>query len=201
MAKGNAAQGWIVIAVIVLIAPLFLYALLPLWAFILVVLAAAAGFGLLVYYGVKQEGVGFLAKVGQFVDAAFSKDEKSRSAKASKPKVARPPPYWTSQLIEQVGGQCEIQSCRKIQYLQVHHIEEHARGGSNRLSNLIVVCPNHHGDCDKGAINKTRQRAIIGRAKRFKEERFQARWNKSVIERAKAKQQVAEDPLAGVFGS
>jgi hypothetical protein len=35
---------------------------------------------------------------------------------------------------------------------EVHHVVPSSRGGSNKLSNLITLCPNHHAMADRGLI-------------------------------------------------
>jgi hypothetical protein len=35
---------------------------------------------------------------------------------------------------------------------EVHHMVASSRGGSNKLSNLITLCPNHHAMADRGLI-------------------------------------------------
>lgn len=41
-------------------------------------------------------------------------------------------------------GQCSIEGCRSRYRLQIHHIKERARGGSQHPDNLIALCWYHH---------------------------------------------------------
>jgi hypothetical protein len=134
----------------------------------------------------------FVLEIGRAVDTllASSGNENKKSRKA---KGTRPPTYWTNNLVEAVGGQCKVQACHKVSHLQVHHIEQHAQGGSNRLTNLIVVCPNHHGACETGSINKTRQRAIFARKDRFTDSGFPEKWKEKVL--AKETRRESSDSL------
>lgn len=142
--------------------------------------------------GVRSKGAAFFGMFGEFISQLTGGDDASKSKTGKSPKVPRPPTYWTNKLVEAVGGVCEVQSCRKVTHLQVHHIKNHAQGGTNSLTNLIVVCPHHHQDCGRGAINTTRQKAIIGRPNRFKDSTFPGRWKTSVLDKEKAKANTAE---------
>jgi len=42
---------------------------------------------------------------------------------------------------------------------EIHHIEPVSSGGDESLSNLILLCPNHHKQADLGIISKTELRA------------------------------------------
>jgi len=42
---------------------------------------------------------------------------------------------------------------------EIHHIEPVSNGGDESLSNLILLCPNHHKQADLGIISKEELRA------------------------------------------
>lgn len=46
--------------------------------------------------------------------------------------------------LRRAGNVCEAPGCTMAYPLQVHHVQPLSEGGSNDLSNLIVLCPDHH---------------------------------------------------------
>ena len=74
-----------------------------------------------------------------------------------KPKIV--PPLSQSQresLIRKVGTRCCYPHCKETVALDVHHITPRSKGGTNRESNLVVLCPTHHTLSDRGAIPRAR---------------------------------------------
>jgi predicted restriction endonuclease len=53
--------------------------------------------------------------------------------------------------IRKLGKACAI--CGFNIVVHVHHIIPAAAGGSNKIENLIVLCPNHHEMADRGMIS------------------------------------------------
>jgi hypothetical protein len=53
------------------------------------------------------------------------------------------------------AGECSGCGEKDIRLLQVHHIKPFAKGGSNKLTNLSVLCPNCHQKAQKGLIKST----------------------------------------------
>lgn len=56
-----------------------------------------------------------------------------------------------SKLIELRGKQCELCPYDNVNVLQVHHIVEKSKGGTDEENNLLLICPNchctiHYGD-------------------------------------------------------
>ena len=41
-------------------------------------------------------------------------------------------------------GKCEWPRCKQTKYLQFHH--KNMRNDDNRVSNIILLCPNHHAE-------------------------------------------------------
>lgn len=41
-------------------------------------------------------------------------------------------------------GICEMSTCLEMNNLVVHHIKRRSDGGTNELSNLLVLCQRHH---------------------------------------------------------
>lgn len=54
------------------------------------------------------------------------------------------------------GGKC--QECGKKGNLKIHHID--GNPSNNRITNLVLLCGNHHDDADKGVIPKWRLKNI-----------------------------------------
>ena len=65
-------------------------------------------------------------------------------------------------IFERAEQRCEWCGERS-DHLEVHHIEPRSEGGSNKPSNLIVLCPNHHRQADAGGISKTKLKAKVRR--------------------------------------
>lgn len=61
-------------------------------------------------------------------------------------------------LIDSVGTKCSYPGCREKIALDVHHIIPREEKGTNRLSNLVVLCPNHHRMARDGTIPRERLR-------------------------------------------
>ena len=62
----------------------------------------------------------------------------------------------TERIIHRVGTMCCYPNCKETLALDVHHILPRNEGGTNRDSNLIVLCPTHHRLADRGAIPRKR---------------------------------------------
>lgn len=55
-------------------------------------------------------------------------------------------------LFAQYAYRCAVPNCNFDSVLEIHHILPRAKGGTDDLSNLIVLCPNHHSLADKGFL-------------------------------------------------
>lgn len=74
---------------------------------------------------------------------------------------------------------CEVCGCSIVDKLEVHHIEERAKGGSNELRNLVVLCEkchdkHHAGELTVGSIVQTSEgleRDIVQQEENKKPER------------------------------
>lgn len=139
------------------------------------------------YIGYRSKGWDFFRLIAEWVDGFNDDGKKNKSKSNGKKKANRPPGYWNSKLIVAVGDQCEFPRCKKTRHLEVHHIDPFAGGGSNRLNNLIVVCPEHHKDFGVGAMNKTRQREYVRRNNRFTPKDFPQQWQEGVLAKEKAR--------------
>lgn len=62
----------------------------------------------------------------------------------------------TERIIHRVGTICCYPNCKETIALDVHHIVPRREGGTNKDSNLIVLCPSHHRLADRGAIPRRR---------------------------------------------
>jgi hypothetical protein len=47
---------------------------------------------------------------------------------------------------------CEVPGCRSKRCLDCHHIVFRSRGGSNKLSNIVVLCSGHHQQLHEGRL-------------------------------------------------
>jgi hypothetical protein len=54
-------------------------------------------------------------------------------------------PGWLRRLVwDRDGGRCRFPACETSRWLEVHHIQHWADGGSTDLDNLILMCGHHH---------------------------------------------------------
>jgi hypothetical protein len=78
---------------------------------------------------------------------------KSKTVKAWKPRERKNLSVKTSLiLLTESGYRCAVPNCRSILALDLHHIWEFSKGGSNDPANLIALCPNCHGLYHRGTI-------------------------------------------------
>jgi len=77
-----------------------------------------------------------------------------------------------NKLIYTVGDKCENPNCNHTYSLDVHHIIPRSKGikagGTNKLKNLIVLCPTCHRAAERGAYSPSRLRVWISRKRRFR---------------------------------
>jgi len=97
----------------------------------------------------------------------------------TKTEIVRIPPLSgreRAQIIDAIGNKCENPNCREKYPLEVHHIKPRAEGGTNKLSNLIVLCNNCHGKFQGGIYSKELLRQWISGKKR-RRFRYYLKWN------------------------
>ncbi len=76
-----------------------------------------------------------------------------------------------NKLINAVWYRCENPYCNYTQFLDVHHIISEVEGGTNKLDNLIVLCPVCHAAADNHEVSeKQLQSWVRERTERFKSE-------------------------------
>jgi 5-methylcytosine-specific restriction endonuclease McrA len=80
-----------------------------------------------------------------------------------------------SELENAVWYRCENPYCKYTHFLDVHHIIDEKNGGTNKLDNLIVLCPYCHDLAHKNEIPENEMRLwISNREERFK---FKVHWH------------------------
>lgn len=78
---------------------------------------------------------------------------KSKTVKAWKPRERTNLPVKTRLiLLTESGYRCAVPNCRNILALDLHHIWEVSKGGSNDPANLIALCPYCHNLYHRGTI-------------------------------------------------
>ncbi|MEF8894296.1 HNH endonuclease [Halodesulfurarchaeum sp.] len=96
-----------------------------------------------------------------------SEDSNSSSGKSSSDSDVETTPPAPESTKNTLIYERAIQRCERCgdrsDHLEVHHIEPRSEGGSNKPSNLIVLCPNHHRQADKGGFSKTKLKAKVSR--------------------------------------
>jgi 5-methylcytosine-specific restriction endonuclease McrA len=55
-------------------------------------------------------------------------------------------------ILEERGKSCQIENCGYSDHVDLHHIVPHNLGGDNSPDNLILLCPNHHREADRGEL-------------------------------------------------
>ncbi|MCX6708370.1 MAG: HNH endonuclease [Candidatus Woesearchaeota archaeon] len=83
-------------------------------------------------------------------------------------KSSKVPPltkYEAEKIIMQRGTRCQYPHCQEKLSLDVHHIVHRSNNGTNKNSNLIVLCPTHHQKADRGEIPATRLKIIVSGSK------------------------------------
>jgi len=65
--------------------------------------------------------------------------------------------------IDKMGNMCENPTCGRAGDLEVHHIKPWREDGKNKVWNLLVLCPNHHAEADKGIPARARQKQWAAR--------------------------------------
>lgn len=77
-------------------------------------------------------------------------------------------------LVNAVWYRCENPYCKYTSFLSVHHIVQEKLGGTNKLDNLIVLCPYCHDLAHRGEIPETEMRLWVeDRSERWK---FKPEW-------------------------
>jgi hypothetical protein len=80
-----------------------------------------------------------------------------------------------NQLVNAVWYRCENPFCKFTRFLGVHHIQDEKEGGTNKLDNLIVLCPYCHDLAHKKEIPEEEMKSwISNREERFK---FKPEWH------------------------
>jgi hypothetical protein len=81
---------------------------------------------------------------------------KDTDKKRGKKKRLPIPDKTKNKVYDMAGGKC--QECGKKGNLKIHHID--GNPSNNRITNLVLLCGNHHDDADKGVIPKWRLKKI-----------------------------------------
>jgi len=161
----------IVIAVIFI--GILVWAIVPgkiLYAIIGIIVAITVGVSYLTYRKRGIEPFKVLTKKSY----GWLKEEKQ----PAKPELLKVPPLSGTErarLINAVGNKCENPTCREKFPLQVHHIKPREEGGSNKLSNLIVICNNCHGKFQGGIYSRELLKEWIS-GKRRRRFRYYLKW-------------------------
>ncbi len=107
----------------------------------------------LVYFSIKSEKLrekerNVFSFMLEAIKAYFAQMGKERKIKERKPL----PKDTKNKVYDLAGDKCQI--CGKRGNLKIHHID--GDPSNHILTNLILLCGNHHDDADKGVIPKWR---------------------------------------------
>ena len=92
---------------------------------------------------INKLGINFLKNIG----------ERGRAKKKERLPI---PDDLKNKVYDIASGKC--QECGKKGNLKIHHID--GNPSNNRITNLVLLCGNHHDDADKGVIPKWRLKNI-----------------------------------------
>ncbi|MBI5398716.1 hypothetical protein HZB03_04600 [Candidatus Woesearchaeota archaeon] len=121
------------------------------------------GIGIMIYFCIKnlefrektlsviKKLLAGISKIGLDVLKNMKKGER----KGKKTRVPTSPAL-KNKVYYVAGGKC--QECGKKGNLKIHHIDENP--SNNNITNLVLLCGNHHDDADKGVIPKWRLKNI-----------------------------------------
>lgn len=98
--------------------------------------------------GVRVE-VGRAARELAECNAIVCDDEHGKRAKRTVPKKT------VRLALERAQHRCQVPGCRSSKHLAIHHIVFRSQGGTNALSNLIVLCDGHHRVLHDGMLTIT----------------------------------------------
>lgn len=161
MARGEEGlPRWAKIFLAVFFIGLLIWAIVPgkiLYITIAIVVVIAGGVSYLIY---KKQGIEPFKIFGKKSYRWLKEEKQQTEVKEGQEKkgvVVKAPPLTgpeRAKLINAAGNRCENPSCREKYPLEVHHIKPIAEGGSNKLSNLIVLCKNCHGKFQGGIYSR-----------------------------------------------
>ena len=64
---------------------------------------------------------------------------------------------------EKCKGKCAHKGCKQTRFLQIHH--KNQKNSDNNLSNLVLLCPNHHAEAHSKEFRRRYGTDITGRKK------------------------------------
>lgn len=77
-------------------------------------------------------------------------------------RISRPSPQIRAKLIEMYDGSCQICNMKNKSIMQMCSIRSLSSGGQASLSNMLLLCPNHHQMLDAGKIRINTDLSIDG---------------------------------------
>jgi len=171
---------WATILVVAILLGAFIWQAVPRHIIYLGIGIAIVIIGGVSYLVLKKRGIGAFKSVGKKIYESLkgSKQETRRPSHV----VPEPTEEGKSMLKRAVGWKCENPTCRNANYplLEVHHIiPKTEEGSSNKLSNLVVLCPNCHGLAGKSIPSREEQKRWATRPNRFTPDSdIEGRWKK-----------------------
>jgi hypothetical protein len=54
-----------------------------------------------------------------------------------------------AQVLKRAQHKCEVKNCGETRFLQIHHLKPYSQGGLTQISNLELLCHNHHTHADQ----------------------------------------------------
>ena len=162
---------WAALLVLLIVAIALIWALVPHVYLYLSLIIIILVFIIVTYYAYTRKNVFLPTALTKYIWNWYKKENKEwekRQVKTSRRGSIVPPLSAEEKnrlVVDIAHGKCEYPGCDSEYGLEVHHIIPRAEGGSNKQSNLIVLCPTHHRMAHRGGIPKDRLKYIVKKRK------------------------------------
>jgi len=153
---------WATILVVAILLGAFIWQAVPRHVIYIAIGVAVVIIGGVSYLVIRRKGfqafIGLLSKTFERLKASNKQEKAQRQVDRCELTQNE-----KDRLKEAVGLECENSDCHKAYGLEVHHIIPRTEEGcTNRLRNLIVLCPDCHSRADHKYISRSLLRRWIG---------------------------------------
>ena len=108
------------------------------------------------------------------IDSIPKGNRSPKRVERSSPEIIERDPAVKAWVLQNAGGKCE--SCKKdspftkingIPYLEVHHLKQLSKNGSDTVQNAVALCPNCHKEFHFGVNKEKLLRSIYNQIPRL----------------------------------
>ncbi|MCD6147627.1 MAG: HNH endonuclease [Thermoplasmata archaeon] len=166
--------AWAVLLVLFVAAIAIIWASVPHIYLYLSLIIIVLVFIIATYYAYTKKNIFLPTALTKYIWNWYKREyreREKREGKASRKRSVVPPLSSEERyrLIHDVAHhRCEFPGCNIEYGLEVHHIIPRSEGGSNKQSNLIVLCPTHHRMAHRGSIPRDELKYIVKKRKSSK---------------------------------